>query len=145
MLFFVLKFTTTIKNKKDHPFHDIFMLAGMWGMRVGENRELARNLFEIMVDPTMKSWYEYNNKKKDADQIFLEKFFRQIVESNVTAHDSFHCMKYGGKPFPKQRTSNYYCHVGGYGCCGPAFSNASFPFECPYACRPKFHKEWVFC
>jgi hypothetical protein len=134
--------------KKDHPAHYDFMLAGMWGMRVGENRKLAQKLFEIIVDPSMITWYNLYKNDKFADQIFLDKYFRKEVELNVTAHDSFYCTKfgkYGVKPFPYQRPDNYYCHVGGRGCCGPAFLNASFPFECPLECRPKSFKEWVFC
>ena len=120
------------------------MLAGLWGFRAEYDRALSDRLFHLIVNPSMKKWYRNNWRRKDTDQVFLEKYFLSIVEKNHTAHDSFFCLKYGGKPFPKPRPS-YYCHVGGYGCCGPQFLNASFPHECTYECRPYEHKEWVFC
>lgn len=116
----------------------------MWGFAPVKNRNLSQKIFQIISDPYFESWHKSYKDEKQADQIFLKKHLWDIVKENVTAHDSFHCGKLGGKPFPTQRPS-YYCHVGGYGCCGPEYLNASFPFECPYACRPKDHKEWVFC
>lgn len=121
------------------------MLAGLWGFRSELDRALARQLLHMFTSPSMHRWYDLHRHEKQADQIFLEDFYRRFVEVNMTAHDSFHCARFPqSRPFPKQRPV-YYCHVGGYGCCGPLFLNASFPHECPYECRPTEHKEWVFC
>ncbi|CAF0738142.1 unnamed protein product [Brachionus calyciflorus] len=129
---------------RDHPFHDIFMLAGLWGFKTREDRNLAQKVFKTIFNPHLKSWHDSYRGEKQADQIFLKKYLWSTVKSNATVHDSFNCGKLGGEPFPSQRSS-LYCHVGGYGCCGPEFSNSSFPHECPYGCRPKEHKEWLFC
>lgn len=130
---------------QDHPLHEMFILAGLWGFRVELDRKLGRKLFQAITTPKMSSWYEQHAHEKQADQIFLNERFRRHIERNLTAHDSFHCSRFGlSRAFPKQRPV-FYCHVGGYGCCGPEFSNSSFPHECPYECRPPDHKEWIFC
>ena len=120
------------------------MLAGTWGFALNKSRAIANYIFNSIIDPYMKQWMKYYANVKQADQIFLRTYVWGLVKKNVTIHDSFNCDSLGGMPFPTQRSS-YYCHVGGYGCCGPEFLNSSFPHECPYNCRPRDHKEWVFC
>lgn len=135
---------TVFHLMRDHPLHDVFMLAGMWGLSNERDRHLAMRMFNTIVDGRLSDWHSANARNKHADQIFLQEHFKPIVEKNVTIHDSFHCARLGGRPFPTQRPE-FYCHVGGYGCCGVQFMNSSFPHECPYECRPQNHKEWVFC
>lgn len=136
-----------VNKNLDHPLHGVFILAGLWGFRPEYDRTLAQKLFQKIVDPSMRKWHRLNRNDKQADQTFLDKHLRPFIETSLTAHDSFHCLRFrsSSRPFPKQRPSSYYCHVGGYGCCGAQFLNASFPHECPYECRPHEHKEWVFC
>lgn len=139
-----LGFGTLFHVMRDHPLHDMFMLAGLWGFSSKKDRNLASQLFQIIFDPSLKKWHANYKSEKQADQIFLKKYLWNTVKKNFTAHDSFHCSKYDSIPFPTQRPW-FYCHVGGYGCCGPEIMNSSFPHECPYECRPKQHKEWIFC
>ncbi|RNA21102.1 hypothetical protein BpHYR1_032223 [Brachionus plicatilis] len=136
-----LGLSTLFHIMRDHPLHDMFMLAGMWGFASEKDRTLASEIFKIIFDPSHERWHANHVNEKQADQIFLKKYLWHKVEKNFTSHDSFHCLKYKSRPFPSQRPW-FYCHVGGYGCCGPEFLNSSFPHECPYECRPKEHKEW---
>ncbi len=60
-------------------------------------------------------------------------------------HDSYLCKKYSyTSPFPTQRVEG----VGNY--VGSVVSlNATLKFvqgsECPIKCRPKNHKDWIYC
>lgn len=116
------------------------MLAGLWGFQVHKARQLAFHLFKRFANPNMYEWHRVNMNNNQADQIFLRDYFTDIVRHSVVIHDSFHCARLGGQPFPTQRPTSHYCHVGAYGCCN---LNASFPHECPIQCRKQ--KEWVFC
>lgn len=122
------------------------MLAGLWGMAVEKDRSIAQKVFKIITNPLNKFWHKNHAAEKQADQIFLRDFLYDTVKKNVMIHDSFNCESLGGRPFPTMRPPEY-CHVGGYGCCGPNSINfnRSFPHECPEKCRPRKHKEWVFC
>ena len=122
------------------------MLAGLWGFKTSTNRNLAEEVFNLIVEPSFKNWHLAYKNEKQADQIFLNNHLYKLVKGSVMAHDSFHCEKYGGQPYPSIRPGHY-CHVGGYGCCGPESSNYnySFPHECPEKCRPYEQKEWIFC
>lgn len=139
-----LSLGTLFHVMRDHPLHDMFMLAGLWGFANGKDRNLALQVFNNIFNPALKRWHANYKNEKQADQIFLKKYLWETVQKNFTAHDSFHCLKYNSRPFPTQRPW-FYCHVGGYGCCGIEILNSSFPHECPYECRPKEHKEWIFC
>ncbi len=118
------------------------MLAGMWGQATLRDRNIAKNVLNIIANTG--SFHDAYKNDKQADQIFLSIYLYEIVKKSVLAHDSFHCKKFGGEPFPTKRPSGY-CHVGGYGCCGPESDNYnySFPHECPHECR--LFKDWVFC
>lgn len=120
------------------------MLAGLWGQATAKDRNVAAKIFKILSDPSLKSWHASHAGQKQADQIFLSEFIYKEVKKSVLIHDSFHCVKYGGQPFPTKRPQGY-CHVGAYGCCGPESSNYiyAFPYECPHECRPA--KDWVLC
>ncbi len=118
------------------------MLAGMWGQATVRDRKVARQVFDIIANT--KSFHVSHANEKQADQIFLSTYLKKIIQKSALVHDSFHCKKLGGEPFPSQRPAGY-CHVGGYGCCGPNSTNFkyAFPHECPYECRPS--KDWIFC
>lgn len=120
------------------------MLAGMWGIKTSANREVASKFYETMTNASFLAFYRKYKYEKQADQIFLQLYMYSDVKKSVLAHDSFHCQKYGGQPFPSKRPAGY-CHVGGFGCCGPESSNFiyAFPHECNYNCRS--HKDWVLC
>ena len=118
----------------------------MWGIKTSCNREIASTFFDTITGHSLLSFYRKYKSERQADQMFLVEYIEKsdINKNDILAHDSFHCNKYGGKPFPSKRPAGY-CHVGGYGCCGPESNNFiySFPHECSYDCRP--HKDWVFC
>jgi len=116
------------------------MLAGLWGFRLHKARKLGFQLFQRFVNPNVYEWHRVNMNNNQADQQFLRDYFTEIVRHSVIIHDSFHCARLGGQPFPTQRPTSHYCHVGAYGCCN---LNVSFPHECPVQCRKQ--KEWVFC
>jgi len=46
---------------RDHPGHGIFILAGMWGFKNVDNRDLARRIFYLSVDPDIMKVLNPNN------------------------------------------------------------------------------------
>ena len=126
---------------RDHPRHNTPLLAGMWGFRPALNRTLSLYIFNKLQNRTLVKAYV-----GVGDQPFLVNEVWPYVENSALIHDSFHCQNFGGhgKPFPTQRPiingSNIFV-----GCIKPC-SHDQYKFgECPVACRPSNHKEWIYC
>ena len=127
------------------------MPPGLWGFASLKNRLIAQKLFQIITDPNKKAWFIQYYNNKNIEKYFVLKNIIKYVRNNSTSHDSFFCNKYGGKPFPSKRTSEY-CHIGSYGCCLNSETNnyyshsfKSIIYQCPLICRPRNHSEWIFC
>lgn len=76
---------------RDHPYHRIEVLGGMWGCRNG----ILDNIKEMIHDYDMG---EYSNKYQ-VDQNFLRDVIYPIVKDNSMVHDEF----FEKKPFPTSR------------------------------------------
>lgn len=128
---------------RDHPFHGVPMLGGMWGFRSEFNRNLSQLIHERIHNKDLVQRYGGRG-----DQTFLTEQVWPFAKNNVTAHDSFLCQHaYGPKPdpFPTQRrpANETNCFVG---CVRPCCGKGKMPFgECPKACRPPDHPEWIYC
>jgi len=110
----------TLTKQKDHPNHKTAILAGLWGFKTVQNRQLGFYIFDRMTNERMRKWYKNYRNIKESDQIFLKEYLWDIIKTNVTIHDSFFCETLGDKfgrtlPFPTKRPDTFYCHVGGYG------------------------------
>ncbi|XP_046636974.1 uncharacterized protein LOC124315376 [Daphnia pulicaria] len=132
-----LKSNFTFHLMRDHKFHSATILAGMWGVKLDQRRDLVQGLTRAMI-------LAGQNQQKSTDQDLLDKIFWPSAQYDVMAHDSYHCRngKLNNKspikvlPFPTRR--NCSCYVGGIG-------GTLKPEKCPEACRPPDHKDWEYC
>ncbi len=81
---------------RDHPFHTVPILGGMWGCRNG----LLKNMNNYIAQ-----WDFF--AQKGCDQDFLGQLIYPIIKDRALEHSEFG-LKYGGdiKPFPTER-KNY--------------------------------------
>lgn len=80
---------------RDHPYHTVPILGGMWGCRGGIMREIGLcNLIEV--------WNSYSEKGMDQD--FLEQIIYPLVKERSIEHSEFN-LNFGGEtiPFPTLR------------------------------------------
>lgn len=127
-----IKSKTLFHVMRDHPLHDAVIMPGLWGFISHANRLLANGMFHMLLENS------FNER-------VLEDKFWPIVKRNSTIHDSYHCKKLGGEPFPVQRNLAN-CFVGQYGCCGALFNQDLKLNVCPIECRPAAHKnDWEYC
>jgi hypothetical protein len=83
---------------RDHPYHTVPILGGMWGCRNG----ILRN---IKFSEVIEKWNRF--EKKGADQDFLGSVIYPFVKDRSLEHSDFN-LRFGGeiKPFPTIR-NNY--------------------------------------
>ena len=85
---------------RDHPYHQVPILSGMWGAR----NKILKNINELLKD-----WSQYENKGvfHAEDQDFLGQIVYPIVRNNSMEHSEFN-ISYGNdiRPFPTIR-NNY--------------------------------------
>lgn len=136
---------TTFHIMRDHPYHSIDILGGMFGiLQATSDSKRARKLeFEKMMFNFGSKW------AKGRDQTALGKVLAPVAAKDSMVHDSYNChtkLMKGTKPapWPTQRLS------------GPNFTlpsspnfvgntNSSINIECPESCRPKDHQDWKLC
>jgi len=81
---------------RDHQYHGVPILAGMWGVRGKKLSEM-----KVLADNYKKS----NNKiHKQTDQDFLAFSIYPIVKNDSFVHDEF----FQRKPFPTKRDSKHF-------------------------------------
>ena len=83
---------------RDHPYHQVPILGGMWGCRNGLMRK-------INLSDEINKWDKY--ERKGIDQDFLGQVIYPLVKNNSFEHSEFG-LNYGTetKPFPTER-NNY--------------------------------------
>jgi len=79
---------------RDHPFHGVPILAGMWGTKKG----VIPNMKDRIIE------YNKNNPHKQLDQCFLRDEIYPLIVNSVKVHDEF----FEGKPFPLPREGKYF-------------------------------------
>jgi len=74
---------------RDHPYHAVPILAGMWGCRNG----ILSNIEELL-----EKWYLYEGKGRfqAEDQDFLGQFIYPFIKEKAIEHSEFN-LNYGGK------------------------------------------------
>lgn len=98
-----------------------------------------------MTNYKIASLYKPDGKdKKMFDQYFLKHYFYKLAIHNATIHDSYHCKRLGGDPFPIQRPI-YECYVACMNCCNSTYTQKIWKYVCPKECRPKNHLDWKYC
>ena len=150
----------TFHLMRDHTQHKSYILAGMWGAKLHQRRDLIEGLCRAMI-------ISGQNQIGTSDQATLDRILWPVAKFDVVsvffsiqlsntfktflfgfpfkmAHDSYHCQTkeivraspLKVFPFPTQRDGSYY--IGGAG-------GKLFPRVCPVACRPADHKDWEYC
>ncbi|XP_064088228.1 uncharacterized protein LOC135202672 isoform X1 [Macrobrachium nipponense] len=119
---------------RDHPFHGIPMLAGMWG---GCNTWKPDQIFNVTARILRESSWSR------ADQPVMGRRLWPIASMNITPHDAYSCRSFGkNKPFPSKRVNFTYIGEKSY---MKAFKRPKTFWECPVYCRPKDHQDWKYC
>ncbi|XP_064119681.1 uncharacterized protein LOC135224539 [Macrobrachium nipponense] len=118
---------------RDHQFHGVPMLAGTWGGCGMWHEKEIRSI----RDTILRTAFLYTE-----DQTALTNNLWQLAKSNLTAHDSYTCMRFpGSKPFPSQRVNHTYIGEKSY---MKMFERIPAE-ECPVTCRPSEHPDWLYC
>ncbi len=97
-VFAVEEWLKTDKNfhiMRDHPCHDMPIMAGMWGAKCSA----LRNIKTQLQNQNQKNSY-------GADQFFLRKTIYPLTLADACIHASFWAYEKEAKPFPTLRNSN---------------------------------------
>jgi protein O-GlcNAc transferase len=80
---------------RDHPYHGVPVLGGMWGCRNGLMREIG-------LSKLIEQWGKY--ERKGIDQEFLAELVYPLVKDKSLEHCDFN-LNFGGRliPFPTKR------------------------------------------
>lgn len=87
---------------RDHPFHAVPILGGMWGCRNGIMNEIG-------LDDMINKWTRFSIK--GCDQDFLGQMVYPLVRDRSMEHSEFN-LKYGGETRPFPHIRNNYEFVG---------------------------------
>jgi hypothetical protein len=143
---------TLMHSMRDHPYHNVPMLGGLWGMIPKLNRNFSNLLFRRILtsDDTTKT----SAHTKGEDQTFLHFEFwpNFLTDGNYTVHASFFCSDFGEKslPFPLKRKGS--CYVGvNYDEC--EYESTPDLLKYPEKCKPatqmktniNISSEWIYC
>lgn len=87
---------------RDHPYHTVAILGGMWGCRNG----ILRN---VGLSKSIENWSQFH--RKGIDQDYLGQVIYPYVKDRALEHSEFN-LSFGGvtRPFPTKR--NNYEYVG---------------------------------
>jgi len=82
---------------RDHPYHNVKILAGMWGCRNG-----IPDLKKLL-----KNWKDYSYKQ--CDQVFLDRYVWPRIKNDVLIHDDVMYPKLANtKKFPTKRINHHF-------------------------------------
>ncbi|CAF0972490.1 unnamed protein product [Adineta steineri] len=127
---------------RDHPFHNIPILGGLWTSALYRDRLLFLRLFSILLDKNQVQRYSLiNDQKLLCDLVWPKVRDQSLVFDSYTCHMFPHGQQ---RPFPTQRPSRE-CHVGCVRPCCQNSSNIVFKDPCPEKCRPNDHLDWIYC
>ncbi|CAF3079143.1 unnamed protein product [Rotaria socialis] len=129
---------------RDHRYHDIPILGGLWGAAPMRARHYLFYTFRPMLVPSIARRYNGSG-----DQLFLSEIIWAKVKAHSLIFDSYSCKAFGGRPFLSQRLpSTTNCFLGCIRPCCLNITSAAFDakyFICPEICRPKDHQDWIYC
>lgn len=77
---------------RDHPYHNVEILGGMWGVRNG----LLKNIKTLINEYTKGDFWQ-------VDQNFLKEKIYPLVINNSFIHDSYFNYNINSKKFPSER------------------------------------------
>ena len=80
------------------------------------------------------------------DQVCLGHYVWPWAKRKIMQHDSYSCHKYSRtRPFPTRRVPGAVGNYVGSVVAVNATLEAVKGSECPVKCRPKKHKDWIYC
>lgn len=131
----------TFHIMRDHPSHNGYMLAGLWGGRriAGQPSNLVELGSTLFHSQPRHYW--------DFDQALLRRIVWPEAVKNSVQHDSYSCnfekfnLVHHCRPFPTKRQGKLY--VGWGPVKGPQNKTGIKP--CPKQCRPNDNQDWIFC
>ncbi|MGV8137967.1 MAG: hypothetical protein AB2L20_22380 [Mangrovibacterium sp.] len=82
---------------RDHPYHCVPILGGMWGAKKGALPEMRKYIDE----------YEKGNYWQ-TDQEFLQKIVYPLIKDSCFVHDSFFKYENHARPFPVKRETGLF-------------------------------------
>ncbi|CAL4063259.1 unnamed protein product [Meganyctiphanes norvegica] len=132
---------TVLHTMRDHPQHHEPIMAGMWGVRT-KKKVTAKHLADIKNEMFANARGDFSH---GLDQKLLKKVVWAQLHTNTYGHDSFKCHTFWhSHPWPTKRPDDR-AFVG-----SPVFraewkNNLAIEMECPDYCRPKKHKDWIYC
>ncbi|XP_047477931.1 uncharacterized protein LOC125031301 [Penaeus chinensis] len=125
---------------RDHPSHNGYILAGLWGARLSHARALAYDAAAVMVSQPYSDIWDY-------DQRLLRRVLWPKIKEDTMSHDSYTCRakefrgrRQNPRPFPTRRDGRNYT---GFGRTKMSVAESLPP--CPVPCRPLSHRDWTFC
>ncbi|RNA06753.1 hypothetical protein BpHYR1_019344 [Brachionus plicatilis] len=133
---------------RDNPAHGTHILGGMWGLKVGKNHSLSNALFDTTINKNLIPKYNPNGQSsRGYDQYFLSHHVYGKINHVSTVHDSYLCQYYSNsKPFPTKREGGLFVgRVTGWANPNDEDLSEISMKDCPVACRPKDHLDWVKC
>lgn len=120
------------------------VLGGLWGYVNKLDRQIGYKMLSIIThNGIAKQYLPDGISVKGLDQDLLENYFWRIMRKNAVIHDSYSCKKLGGEGFPTKRPDPF-CYISCKYCCESKHTNQT-NYVCPIECRPKNHKEWIYC
>lgn len=134
-----LRSNKTMHFIRDHPEHAIPILGGLWGIKLNREQPWRKNMSEYLLSPDFVRCYT-----GALDQNFLEEYLWPHADKyrhRTAMYDSFHCRKFAGSlPFPTRKESP----TRFVGCRRPNCTRDKHA-QCPKACRPPNHPDWIWC
>ena len=129
-------------SMRDHPYHGIPILGGLWTAAQYRDRLLFLRLFGVLLDRNRAQEYSLAR-----DQNLLRNLIWPHVKHRTLVYDSYTCRQFPDgiqRPYPTQRPS-LDCHLG---CVRPCCQNTSanaLRKPCPKECRPETRPDWLYC
>ena len=127
---------------RDHPAHDMPILAGMWGVKLSSlsTRKALRAMFYQMLHADSAYWR--GGIISSRDQALLERYLYPWAKDIALQHDSYHCALFAkSHAWPTGRQVNQPNNYVG----SPVALNSTLSTPCPLKCRPRAHPEWNLC
>ena len=102
-------------------------------------------MLRSIITPELWSLYRKEYFCAYFDMVYLREVVWPVIELSTVGYDSYHCKNTDlgyTVPFPTQRQGSLY--VGS----GPTkynLMNTLATRQCPSVCRPRDHKDWLYC
>jgi len=129
---------------RDHPAHAAYMMGGTWGAKVNQMRNRFLDAFKKLFKDAIA--YVAREEGGGWDQIALVRYIWPWSKKVALSHDSYTCHKFARtSPFPTQRTAGVGNFIGSVVSLNSSIGLTGEGGICPDKCRPKDHKDWLYC